>query len=519
MKKILSVFLSLIMLTASIGNVYGASSAETERKDKMEKLIDLMLQEDGPENGSLWNKENTTAFKWSYINGCMASAMLQLYNVKNDSKYKDFADNYMSPFIGTSKDSKKGYIAENNFKISSYALDDLNNGKALIRLVALGSPNSEKYKNALSDTLYKNVLQYMLKNKTTSEENLWHKNAYPNQVWLDGIYMETPFWLEYELEISDSSSAFKTAAANVTKQIENVYAKLRDSSTGLYYHGYDSQADSTSGDYNSSAAMSWAEKGTGHSANKWLRGTGWYAMAIIDDIELMQKAEVRYGISLESEKESLIKIYTELMNSMLKYRDENTKMWYQVIDCGGDKYNYLETSGSAAMSYALIKGYNIGIADRSFYDKGLETFEGICDNKLLYTDSSKKEVELNDICMTAGLAGPSSGTTSKSATIGPKHTSRDGSYDYYVSEKTVINDAKGVAPLIFAYCQILAAEGVVGDTDLDGKVEQDDAVLLLKHIMGTATISSKDSLEAADCNGDGKNDMTDVIAILQYAQK
>lgn len=479
MKKIAALALSVLMLITSVN--FGAFSTYTvaaeaaaedsERFDKVERLIDKMLTEDGPENGSLWNMENTTAFKWSYINGCMASAMMQLYGVKNDKKYLDFADNYMKPFIGETKSDTKGYIADKSFKISNYALDDLNSGKALIELSAFGSANKTLYDRAVEDTLYTSLLKTMMAEKTTAEGNLWHKNAYPYQVWLDGIYMETPFYLEYELEIADDKTAFTQAANNVVLQIENVYNRQRNTANGLYYHGYDAQADKKSGSYNQSSAMSWAVKDEGHSQNCWLRGTGWYAMALVDNIELMQKAEARYGIDLTAQKSSLAKIYTELMEAMLTYRDESTKMWYQVIDHPGENYNYIETSGSAAMSYALMKGYNIGIANKDFYTKGLESFRGICDNKLTYSDSSKTSANLSGICITAGLAGPSSGATSSSATIGPKHKARDGSYDYYVSEKTVDNDAKGIAPLIFAYCQVLACNGGSGETTTEAVSE------------------------------------------------
>lgn len=512
MKKILSAIISASVMISSLVTAYGAETDQS-RFNKTEILIEQMMEETDPTDGSLWNKENTTSFKWSYINGCMASAMIQLYNVKNDNSYKDFADTYMSPFVSSSEDSTKGYIAANNFKYANYTLDDLNNGKALIELTALSSSNAQKYTTALKETLYNDILQYELKNQTTAEGNLWHKKNYPYQVWLDGIYMETPFWLEYELEIANNEASFVTAANNVTNQIENVYAKLRNSSTGLYYHGYDAQADKNSGSYNSANAVSWAEKDTGHSSNYWLRGTGWYGMALVDDIELMQSAEKKYGIDLSANINSLTNIYTDLMNSLLKYQDSNTKMWYQVIDKGGENYNYIETSGSAAISYCLMKGYNIGIAPVEYYNEGIDVFRGICDNKLKYTDSSNSQVTLTDICMTAGLAGPSANTTSKSATIGPKHTARDGSYDYYVSEKIVENDAKGVAPLIFAYCQIIKCNNSIGDVDINGIVDSKDAALLLKYISNIDTLT-EEQLACGDCNKDGKWDISDVVYIL-----
>ncbi len=436
----------------------------SEREDKIQLLINKMLQEDGPENGSLWNKENTSAFKWSYINGCMATAMVKLSKATGDTRYQEFADSYMSPFIGTTSSSAKGYIADDNFKISNYSLDDLNSGKALIDLINLNSPNSDKYTRAVSETLIGSCLNYELENQTTAEGNLWHKKVYPYQVWLDGIYMETPFWLGYELYIQKDKASFETAADHVTNQIENVYDKLRNTQTGLYYHGYDAQADSTSGSYNADSAMSWAAEGTGTSANYWLRSMGWYAMALVDNIEILQKAQTDLGADVSAELNSLKAIYVDLMDSLLQYRDGSTYMWYQVPDKQGEEYNYIETSGSAAIAYSLMKGYNLGIVDVSYYNRGLETFNGICDNKLTYTDSSKTDVDLTDICQTAGLAGPSSGTTSSSATIGPKYNKRDGSYNYYVSEKTVTNDAKGVAPLLLAYCQILEYNNPTEDT-------------------------------------------------------
>ncbi len=501
-----------------------APSSDSERFDKMENLIEQMREEDGPTNGSLWNKESTDVFKWSYINGCMASAMMQLYEVKNDESYKTFADNYMSDFVTTSNNSKSGYISsKTSFNYKNYTLDDLNSGKALIELIALGSSNSGKYTKAVSDTLYKNILQYMITNKSTAEGNLWHKNSYPYQVWLDGIYMETPFWLEYELEISQNSDDFRSAVEHVVNQINNVYERQRNSYTGLYYHGYDAQADSSSGNYNPSSAMGWAAKNTGNSANYWLRGTGWYAMALADDIELIQKAEKKFDIDLSGQKTNLIRIYTELVDSMLKYRDNDTKLWYQVIDRAGEKYNYTETSGSAAMSYAMLKGYNIGIADDYYYECGLETFRSLCDTKLLYKDN-KNNVTLTDICQTAGLGG-----TSGSATIGPKHTSRDGSYDYYVSEKKVENDAKGVAPLIFAYCQILKynnGDRPTTETTTETTTEittvtttetttETTTVTTIETTTEMTTETTTESFKYGDSDGNGIVDVNDVSALLQ----
>ncbi|MCD7778141.1 MAG: glycoside hydrolase family 88 protein, partial [Clostridiales bacterium] len=452
--------------TNSFGITISAENYEydeiSEERDKMALLINNMTADDDPTDGSPWNKESPSSFKWSYINGCMVSALMALSEGTGDETYSDFADTYMSAFISDSPaSSSKGYISA-SFSISSYALDDLNSGKALIELIAAGSGNSTKYTNAVSETLYTNILKYMLSHKTTAEGNLWHKNAYPYQVWLDGIYMETPFWLEYELEIGENADDFIEAAEHVTTQISNVYDKLRDSETGLYYHGYDAQADPESENYDTSSAMSWALNTTGNntgaSSEFWLRGTGWYAMALVDNIELLKEGEEKFGIDLTSEIYSLTTYYTELMDALIEYRDSETGLWYQVIDKPQGDYNYTETSGSAAIAYALMKGANSGIVQSSYYDTGYDVFLSLCGEKLLYTDDSKTDVTLNDICGVAGLAGPSSGKTSSSATGGYAYKTRDGSYKYYVSEATVTDDAKGAAPLIMAYNQVLLNE-------------------------------------------------------------
>ncbi|MCC8015703.1 MAG: glycoside hydrolase family 88 protein [Eubacterium sp.] len=498
---------------------------ETEREKKMRLLIKNMTADDDPTNGSSWNSENTTELKWSYINGAMISALLQYGDTVDDSSYETFADTYMSPFVNSN-----GSI-NGSFRTSNYSLDDINSGKALIELIARGSSNSTKYTSAVTTRLYNGVLKYMLANKVTAEGNLWHKNVYPYQVWLDGVYMALPFYLQYELEISKDADAFEEAAENITLQIENVYEKLRDEETGLYYHGYDAQADSSSGNYNTSSAVSWALNTTGNnegaSSSFWLRGMGWYAMGLVDDIELLQEGQEEFGIDLSQEIYSVVTIYTECMESILNYRSDSG-LWYQVMDKPDGEYNYTETSGSAALSYALMKGANLGVLPESYYDEGYAVFEALLDEKLLYTDSTESDVILNDICGTAGLAGPSSGVTSASATRAYKHTSRDGSYEYYVSERTVTDDAKGAAPLIMAYSQILLRESgqyeeyspvenpvVLGDVNDDGIINSADATRILLYYAQRIELNET-ALKAADVNGDGAVNSADATRILLY---
>ncbi|MBR1442386.1 MAG: glycoside hydrolase family 88 protein, partial [Firmicutes bacterium] len=193
-----------------------------------------------------------------------------------------------------------------------------------------------------------------------------------------------------------------------------------DKNTGLYYHGYDESKKSF-----------WADKETGLSKNFWLRALGWYSMALIDTIEIMPE-------SLSKQANELKRIYKEYIDSLLKYQHESG-MWYQVVDKGDLDGNYLETSGSAILAYSIMKSTRIGILDESYYQYGKKAFDGICEKYLSEKDG---ELQLDGICLVAGL--------------GPEDNKRrDGSYEYYISEPVVQNEAKGVAPLILAYVETL----------------------------------------------------------------
>jgi unsaturated rhamnogalacturonyl hydrolase len=147
--------------------------------------------------------------------------------------------------------------------------------------------------------------------------------------------------------------------------------------------------------------------------------------------------EVMPDDKLSREKAELNRIYKELIDSMLPYQDEETGMWYQVVNRGRIKPNYLETSGSAIFAYAIMKSVRLGFLDESYYHYGRKAFDGICKKYLSEKDG---ELQLDGICLVAGL--------------GNKQM-REGTFEYYMREPIVQNEAKGVAPLILAYIEIL----------------------------------------------------------------
>lgn len=368
----------------------------------IEKYIDELLEKstlDAP----AWNIEKAMAgltSGWNYIDGCMILAILETYRTTGREKYFKFADAYVDHRV-----NEDGSI--NGYDVNELNIDNVNAGKTLFELYDL--TKKEKYRKAI-DLIYS-----QLKIQPRTEEgNFWHKKIYPNQVWLDGLYMGQPFYMEYETKFGH-----KEHYDDIFGQFFRVAETMRDEKTGLYYHAYDA-----------SRKMFWCDKETGLSKNFWLRALGWYSMALLDTLykcEPDEKSQENY--------DRLKKIFLDLTDSMLKYQDESG-MWYQVVDKGNVGKNYLETSGSSIMAYSLLKGARLGFLPEGYREYGKKAFQGICDK---YLTTQEGSMSLGGICLVAGLGGPNK---------------RDGSFEYYMSEPVVKDDAKGVGPFLLAYTEL-----------------------------------------------------------------
>ncbi len=405
---------------------------DSQRFEKVENLISYLMENNVDSNGNVtftdisWNIEKKGKNIWHYASGCMIKAFTEIYERTKDKKYYDFAKKHMDFFIND--DGEIIYFSKNSTSSkyspteSGYKLDDINAGKPLFYFYEKTS--DKRYKNAIE------LLETQLENQPRTSQkvlgNFWHKKSYPQQIWLDGLYMAQPFYMEYGNKFGtvDEESGKVKECVDSYNQFMNVYKTLRNSETGLYYHGYDD-----------SKSLSWANSETGLSENYWLRAMGWFAMSLVDTAEKMPE-------NMAEEKKELIKIYKEFADAMIKYQDEKTGMWYQVVDKGGSDGNYLETSGTLAVSYSLMKASRLGFVDESYFDYGKKAFDGVCDNYLTETDG---KVVLSNICLVAGLGGTSSSGSYKN---------RDGSYEYYIGEKVEKNDAKGLGPLLFAYNEV-----------------------------------------------------------------
>jgi len=372
------------------------------------EFVDGLLAASTPK-APAWNVEFTMSGKeprWNYIDGCMMKAIMDLYYATNDTKYFDFVKQYVDFYVSIS-----GKLL--GFEVEEYNCDNINMGKVLFDLYR--ATEDVRYKKAIE-------LQYsqLLTHPRISTGNFWHKKIYPNQVWLDGLYMVQPLYVEYEMMFNNSRN-YK----DVFDQFRHVYEIMRDPETGLYYHGYDESRE-----------MFWTDDTTGLSPNFWTRSIGWFAMALVDTAEKLDE-------QFFHEYSTLQKYLKELLDALLNFRDPETKLFYQVTNAGSREGNYLETSGSAAIAYSLMKGARLGYLPGFYFAYGKEIFDSIVKHKLVM---SENEFVLKDVCLVAGLGGmPGHGD----------YKERDGTYEYYISEPRVNNDAKGLAPFLFSYAEIL----------------------------------------------------------------
>ena len=362
---------------------------------KIDNYVLQLVEESTPER-TAWNMEKIREGKpasWNYIDGCMLTALTEMEGLTGDRRYFDFVKAVADHFVG-----EDGSIR--TFKPDAANLDDINEGRVLFALYE--RTGEEKYRKA-ADFLRGRLAEQ----PRTWEGNFWHKAIYPNQVWLDGIYMAQPFYALYEKHFGGGDYS------DTVGQIKNVRARMFSEKKGLYFHGYDA-----------SKTAFWADQDTGCSKNFWLR-----SLALADLLDILPGGE---------DRDSLRVIFAELMASIDRYVDGETGLYWQVPDQGPREGNYLETSGSAMMAYAMLKGARLGVLDKAYAAKGQKTFDGIMEKYLTFTETG---LDLGGICLVAGL--------------GPENNRRrDGSYEYYISEPVVANDAKGVAPFVLAYTEV-----------------------------------------------------------------
>ena len=336
-----------------------------------------------------------------YTTAFFGTALVKLADRTGNNAYADYGLKFGTSFVAPDG-SIRGY------KFDDFSVDNIPPGKVL--LLAWDRGNHAPELRKAIDTLY----AQMQKQPRTSDGGFWHKLRYPNQMWLDGLFMASPFLAHY-------GKAFQEPAAfdEVAKQIVLMDKHGYDAKAGLYYHAWDE-----------TKSRPWANQQTGQSPNFWGRAVGWYGMAIVDSLDFFSPTH--------PEVEHINEILRKVADGIVRWQDPKSGLWWQVMDQGDRKGNYLEATASSMFVYTLAKGINRGYLPREKYLPAvLKGYAGIVRD--LIRRDSEQSISLMRCCEVAGLDYTNA-----------KGKPRDGSFDYYVGEPVVDNDLKGVPAFILA---------------------------------------------------------------------
>jgi unsaturated rhamnogalacturonyl hydrolase len=352
-----------------------------------------------------WELQPGRTERWSYDQGVVLKGIEGVWLNTADGKYFRFIQQSMDRFV-----NDDGTIR--TYAIAEYNIDNINNGKILLLLYKV--TGQEKYLKAAA------LLREQLRSHPrTKEGGFWHKKIYPYQMWLDGLYMGEPFYAEYAA-MSHDQMAFN----DIVDQFRFMENHSADERTGLLYHGWDE-----------SRQQRWADPKTGHSPHFWGRAMGWYAMALVDTLDYLPQNDEKQAV--------LIKILERLAVAVQKYQEPKSGLWFEVLDKGSAKGNYFEASASCMFAYALAKGVRKGYLPVSYLSVARKGYRGIV-TRFIKTDPGG-QVNLEGTVSVAGLGG---------------NPYRDGSYEYYLSEKVVTNDPKGIGAFLMASNEMAIADGL-----------------------------------------------------------
>ena len=336
---------------------------------------------------------NGKAARWSYDQGVILKGIEGIWKLYGDPRYFDYIQHSMDHYVredGTIKDYRKG----------EFNIDHLNNGKVVMFLY--NTTWKPKYKKAIE--LMRSQLD---DHPRTKEGSFWHKKIYPWQVWLDGLYMGQPFYAEYAKHYHQD-----TAFDDIARQFILIERHTRDPKTGLLYHGWDE-----------SKTQKWANKETGNSPHFWARALGWYGVALVDVLD--------HFPSGHPGKDSIIGILNRFVTAVTKVQDTKSGVWYDIVDLPNREKNYKEASASSMLVYTIAKAVRNGYVPAKYLQNAKKGYAGII-KEFIEVDANG-QTNLKGTVTVSGLGGK---------------PYRDGSYDYYMSERVIVNDPKGMGAFI-----------------------------------------------------------------------
>jgi len=332
---------------------------------------------------------------WFYAHGLFMCGLQCLYELTEDQRYLEYTKKWADSKIDENGEFyfKNSFIEGSDQPCFCPQLDAVQPGLPFFKLYRIYG--DEKYKHAIE------VLFDFLKNADKTSEggyfHYWYKNLFPFQMWLDGLYMAEPFTMEYYLLTKKEE-----CLDMIWNQFRLITEHTRDEKTGLLFHGWDETKEAA-----------WADKETGHSSEFWGRSIGWYGVALADILEHFPKERPEY--------EKMKKMLLDVIEAVLKYQDESG-LWYQVLDKGDREDNWLESSCTCLYLYTLSKCIRLGFLSKDYKNQADNAYRGIL--KMIKEDSGRILME----------------NISKGLNVGD--------YEYYVGVKKSNSDLHGIGALV-----------------------------------------------------------------------
>jgi unsaturated rhamnogalacturonyl hydrolase len=346
--------------------------------------------------------------RWDYTAGVVLGAIEKVGQARKDTAMLSYVRRNMDRFVSADGAVQGGYSRD------EYNIDAISQGRVLFALAA--RTTDPRYRRAAAQ-----LREQLRTHPRTSEGGFWHKKIYPQQMWLDGLYMAQPFYAQYAAAFAapaERDSIFD----DVAKQFLLVARHTRDPRTQLMYHGWDA-----------ARAQPWADSATGLSKNFWGRAVGWYMLGVVETLDYLPAAH--------ADRDAIIRTLQEVADGVARVQDPATGLWWDMLDAPNREGNYLEASASSMFVYALAKGARLGYLAPRFRAIAGRGFDGLTRNLVR---EAPYGASLINVCQVSGLGGAPRKDGSP----------RDGSFGYYVSEPVVTDDYKGVGPFILAALEL-----------------------------------------------------------------
>jgi unsaturated rhamnogalacturonyl hydrolase len=392
--------------------MFGITAAATAQDSPSQKMAATVIQQWPAGVVSTVNNKG----QWAYEEGVALDGIAAEWHTTANGAYFAYIKAAVDKYV-TAGGTITGYKAD------GHTLDDIEMGRATLLVYRV--TQQEKYAKAakfLEDQL---AIQ-----PRTASGAYWHKQIYPNQVWLDGAFMAEPFRAAYAATFQKPEDF-----DDIAKQFLLMDANMRDAKTGLLRHGWDA-----------SKQMPWADKTTGLSPEVWARAMGWYVVALVDTLDWFPADHPK--------RAALVAALNRNIAAVIKAQDAKSGLWWQVMSrpphngpamakqpdgsiragiMHESNGNYFEASASCMFTYAIAKGVRMSYLPQGNESSARRAWEGI--QKQFITTNADGTLTLHGTVKVGGLGGK---------------PYRSGEFDYYIHEPVVDQDAKGVGAFMLA---------------------------------------------------------------------